>query len=104
MTADGYWYVEYLYHEVAGSYLPNAWGLYDMHGNVFEWCLDRYTWNLGRDAVSDPMGPMSGNGRVIRGGSHGSVARGCRSAARSNSSSNRQDAYVGFRLVCSGGL
>ena len=57
----------YSEHTTVGSYLPNAWGLYDMYGNVEEWCLDRYSDNLTDDVV-DPVGPTSGAFRVERGG------------------------------------
>ncbi len=63
-----------------GSYLPNAWGLYDMHGNVREWCLDWYV-SAARGAL-DPLGEASGSGRVMRDGCWGSGARICRSAYR----------------------
>ena len=51
-----------------GMYLPNAWGLYDMHGNAWEFCLDWYTERFGTDPVTDPKGPASGSKRAQRGG------------------------------------
>ena len=95
-----------------GSYLPNAWGLYDMHGNVKEWCLD---WNgrLPNDdwketylpsEVTDPVGPSSGkNGywtRVCRGGMYGNTAKSCDTSARSNVGPEWGKAGVGFRIAC----
>ena len=69
---------------VVGSYLPNAWGLYDMHGNVSEWCLD--WWDDGEsgssDPVTDPVGPAEGYLRLLRGGSFCDSAGECRSAYR----------------------
>jgi formylglycine-generating enzyme required for sulfatase activity len=58
-----------------GSYLPNAWGLYDMHGNVWEWCSDWYnpyygSGNLSVPSMTDPIGPAYGIQRVFRGGSY----------------------------------
>ncbi len=87
-------------HTKVGSYLPNAWGLYDMHGNVWEWCLDRYN-DLGSSAVTDPKGPNSGSFPVIRGGSCSIKAQLCRSADRkSNEPSNYNRSYGGgFRVV-----
>ena len=69
-------------HAAVGSYLPNAWGLYDMHGNVNEWCLDWYQDDLGTDPVTDPLGAGFGKYRVLRGGSWGDDADDCRSARR----------------------
>ncbi len=64
-----------------GSYPPNAWGLYDMHGNLGEWCWDWYgAYPIG--SVIDPGGPSSGSYRLVRGGSFGSFATNCRSARR----------------------
>ena len=86
-------------HTKVGSYLPNAWGLYDMHGNVWEWCLDWWKSDLGSSAVTDPKGPNSGSFRVFRGGSWINIALHCRSANRfySNPSNNYSD--IGFRVV-----
>ena len=83
-----------------GSYLPNAWGLYDMHGNVWEWCLDRYQEDLGSDAVIDPVGPKTWEG-VIRGGCWAKIARFSRSADRVKRDyySLPLDYYNGFRVV-----
>jgi formylglycine-generating enzyme required for sulfatase activity len=58
----------YSQHTAVGSYLPNAWGIYDMHGNVAELCLDWWNSNLGTSAVTDPVGPSSGSYRLVRGG------------------------------------
>ncbi len=67
-------------HTVVGSYIPNAWGLYDMHGNVFEWCLD-WLGHLSGD-VTDPHGSSSGSRRVARGGSWNIFADCCTSSCR----------------------
>ena len=82
-----------------GSYAPNAWGLYDMHGNVLEWCWD-WNGNYGSGQQMNPMGASSGSYRVLRGGSWSATAPAVRSAFR-NLTTPPFDRHgnVGFRLV-----
>ncbi len=81
----------------------NAWGLFDMHGNVREWCLDWYQDHLPGGNVVDPVGPASGPTRVTRGGSWVSPARDCRSAARFGSPPALRQGSLGFRLALTPG-
>ena len=82
-----------------GSYPSNAWGLNDMHGNVWEWCSDWYDSNYGTGSQTNPTGPSSGSYRVYRGGSWGYYAQDSRSSYRHNSDPANSGNYLGFRLV-----
>ena len=83
-------------HEV-GTKSPNPWGLYDMHGNVWEWCLDWYASSLS--AGTDPKGSSSGSTRVLRGGGWYGDAAYCTSSYRSDRTPPCEDFSYGFRLV-----
>lgn len=81
-----------------GLYPPNAWGLYDMHGNVSEWCLDGpriFTRNL----VEDPRGSEQGFSRILRGGGYNALAHECGSARRPGLGPNSGASYMGFRVL-----
>ena len=82
-----------------GQKEDNELKLYDMSGNVWEWCWDWYGNYLSVNHQTDPEGPSTGSYRVFRGGSWGYDARGLRSANRDNSSPGNSSKYIGFRLV-----
>lgn len=81
-----------------GSFEPNAWGLYDMHSNAFEWCWDRYG-SYSTDEQTDPEGPNVGTNRVYRSGSWGQSAVLSRSAHRRNNTPTAVSDGLGFRIA-----
>jgi formylglycine-generating enzyme required for sulfatase activity len=97
------WYEDNSSHSThpVGQKLPNPWGLYDMHGGLWEWCQDWYGPYSG-GSVIDPQGPSAGTYHVFRGGSWGCEPPECRSASRDfNPEGNT--GYVGFRVVLASG-
>lgn len=83
-----------------GQKNPNSWGIYDMHGNVLEWCQDWYDHDYYDNSPNiDPQGPSSGSERVYRGGSCAVSAKGCESAYRGSNPPYYGDWYHGVRLV-----
>lgn len=81
------------------SFAPNAWGLYDMHGNVWEWCADRYG-AYPSQGVTDPLGNPTGSLRVFRGGCWSDGDWICRSAKRNYYFPEYRNNFIGLRLVC----
>jgi len=80
-----------------GAKAPNAWGLFDMHGNVAEWCQDFYAEGYGAAGeATDPRGPASGDERVLRGGSWRASADACRAAARASEAPGFADVCFGY--------
>ena len=86
--------------KIVGQKQPNAWGLYDMHGNVWEWCLD-WKGDYSLSAVIDPVGPNEGIYKTLRGGSWNYTAGYCRSAIRGSIEPTKSNSYTGFRVALS---
>ena len=81
------------------KYPANAWGIHDMHGSVYEWCHDYYAAYPTEDLTIDPLGPIRGKDRVLRGGSFIRTAHESRSAARHSVEPSWRGSEIGFRVV-----
>jgi formylglycine-generating enzyme required for sulfatase activity len=89
----------YVFTSPVGKFKPNPWGLYDMHGNVWQWCSD-FSGKYPEGAQDDPVGAAQGKGRNIRGGTWFMGPLRCRSANRVQRDPSYSACFIGFRVVC----
>jgi formylglycine-generating enzyme required for sulfatase activity len=89
----------YYHPNSVGKKIPNPWGLYDMHGNVMEWCSDYWKEGHPGGEVTDPKGPLSGSNKVVKGGGYHSWPKYARSAYRTSASPGARQGALGFRVV-----
>ena len=104
LNSDGRvsWSDGYVFAAPVGCFRPNAWGLFDMSGNLWEWCSDWFEKDYQNAQRVDPQGPGAGSGRVIRGGCFDETPRAFRSAKRLGFAPENADFGVGFRVCCDG--
>ncbi len=90
----------FVFTSPVGSFKPNSFGLYDMSGNVWEWCADWYDGDYyANSPINNPEGPIAGTHRVRRGGSWFSVPQNLRTGIRDTGTPDERDFYLGFRLA-----